>query len=73
MVESVIEMAKKLNMTTVAEGVEQLRQVEFLRAAKCDMVQGYVFSPPITISAFEKLCFETGKVFSISCQNSETK
>lgn len=72
-VESVIEMAKKLNMTTVAEGVEQLRQVEFLRAAKCDMVQGYVFSPPITISAFEKLCFETGKVFSISCQNSETK
>lgn len=56
-VESVIELAKKLEMHTVSEGVESSIQVDFLRNAKCDMVQGYVFSKPLPISEFELLAF----------------
>ncbi len=54
-IESIIEMAKKLNMKTVSEGVETLAQVDFLRQAKCDMVQGYVFSKPLPMEQFERL------------------
>lgn len=56
-VESVVELAKKLDMGTVAEGVETIPQVEFLRRVDCDMVQGYVFSPPVPVELFEKMVF----------------
>lgn len=52
---SVINLAKKLNMVTVAEGVETIPQVEFLKQAACDMVQGYVFSRPVPVEEFETL------------------
>ena len=36
---------------------ECYEQVEFLKEAKCDMIQGYFFSKPIPITEFEKLAF----------------
>lgn len=53
-VETVIELAKKLGMTTVAEGVETIPQVDFLRTTECDIVQGFVFSRPVPVNEFEK-------------------
>lgn len=60
-IESVIELARKLNMQTVSEGVETPEQVAFLTRAKCDMVQGYVFSKPVPVSEFEKIAFSDYK------------
>ena len=60
-VETAIELARKLGMKTVAEGVETFTQVEFLRKADCDMVQGYVFSKPLSIENFEVLAFSARK------------
>lgn len=57
-VESVVELAKKLDMVTVAEGVEEWGQVDRLRAMLCDMVQGYVFSRPVPLGEFERMLFE---------------
>ena len=56
-IESVVNLAKKLSMKTVAEGVETLEQMEFLEEINCDMVQGYVISKPVDVSHFEKLLF----------------
>ena len=56
-VESVICLAKKLGMQTVAEGVETPRQIDFLKAAACDIGQGFIFSRPIDIESFEKEFF----------------
>ena len=56
-VESVVELAKKLDMVTVAEGVEEWDQVDRLRAMRCDMVQGYVFSHPVPLGEFERMLF----------------
>ncbi len=56
-ISSVIDLARKLNMKTVSEGVENIVQVNFLRDAQCDLVQGYVFSKPVPISDFEKEVF----------------
>ncbi|WP_195268119.1 EAL domain-containing protein [Eubacterium sp. 1001713B170207_170306_E7] len=56
-VTSVIDLAEKLSMSTVAEGVETPDQAEFLKESRCDMLQGYVFSRPVPIPEFEKLTF----------------
>lgn len=59
--ESVIHMAKRLNMPVIVEGVETAGQVEFLRKAGCTMAQGYFYSKPMPSVEYEKkyLCKET--------------
>lgn len=54
-IETIIDLAQKINLLVVAEGVETLEQVEFLQKINCDMIQGYYFSKPLTIEDFEKL------------------
>lgn len=56
-VKSVIDLAKKLNMKTVSEGIEYDDQVQFLKNTDCDMIQGFYYSRPIPISDFEKLAY----------------
>ncbi len=52
-VRSIIDMAKSLNMKTVAEGIETDEQVAFLRTTDCDLIQGYYYSKPISAEEFE--------------------
>ncbi|MFA7429961.1 MAG: EAL domain-containing protein [Rhodospirillaceae bacterium] len=49
---AIISMGKSLDLKLVAEGVETLEQVEFLRANGCRIVQGYYFSKPVAAAAF---------------------
>ncbi len=56
-VEGIIGLARNLKMRTVAEGVERMEQMAFLREAGCDLVQGYVFSKPISLEEFERRYF----------------
>jgi EAL domain-containing protein (putative c-di-GMP-specific phosphodiesterase class I) len=44
MVQKTIEIGHELCMGVVAEGVETLEQLEFLRRSGCDRIQGYLFS-----------------------------
>lgn len=53
-VDHVIHMGKELGMSIVAEGVETEAQKDHLLAAGCDSLQGFLFSPPIPVDAFEK-------------------
>ena len=52
--ESIVDMAHKLKMTTVMEGVETLPEVEYLKEIGIDILQGYYFSKPILIIEFER-------------------
>ncbi len=45
-IRSIISMAKELGIRTLAEGVETKEQFDCLRDIGCEMVQGYLFSPP---------------------------
>ena len=53
-VSEVIEMAKKLNMKIVAEGIENREQVDFLTEQECDLIQGYFYAKPMPIAEFEE-------------------
>lgn len=55
LVEAIIMMAHKLNIKTIAEGVETQNQQELLIKLGCDYVQGNFYSLPIPADAFEKL------------------
>lgn len=51
-IESVVRLSKELNIGTVAEGVEDPKQVEFLKKVQCDVVQGYVYAKPLALDEF---------------------
>lgn len=54
-VQAIITVAHSLNMSVVAEGVEEKEQLKILRRKKCDVVQGYYYSPPLQAAEFETL------------------
>ncbi len=46
-VRSVIQLAKNLNIKTIAEGVETLETMKALKQMECDIVQGYYYAKPM--------------------------
>ena len=53
-VSEVIDLAKKLDMKIVAEGIESREQVDFLTEQECDLIQGYFYAKPMPVSEFEE-------------------
>ena len=51
-VTAIINLAHSLNMRTIAEGVETVGQLSFLRLQGCDEMQGYYFSKPLPAEQF---------------------
>jgi predicted signal transduction protein with EAL and GGDEF domain len=49
---SILDMAKRLRLHTVAEGVETASQADFYRRHGCDEIQGYLYSKPVPVDAF---------------------
>ena len=54
-VQTIIGMALNLGMDVIAEGVETEAQHDFLKQHGCSAFQGYLFSKPVPLGAFEKL------------------
>lgn len=49
---SVVAMARGLGMKIIAEGIESVEQIDFLRKIGCDVIQGYVYSKPLPVEDF---------------------
>lgn len=61
-VRAIITLGHALDLTVVAEGVETQEQLQYLSSLDCDVVQGYLFSKSLTVSAFEELLVEHRQV-----------
>jgi len=61
-VRTMIAMAKTLKVRLTAEGVETIKQFEFLKREGCEEIQGFFFSKPLTTTVLEKLLI-TGMIF----------
>ena len=53
-VRAVADLAESLSMTTTAEGVETLAQLDRVRELGCTEVQGYYYSPPVPLAELMK-------------------
>ena len=71
MLEIILEIARHLSAPVVAEGVETEEQMKALREMGCDMVQGYLFSPPVPPEKFEPFLQEAKKG-SVSQEEAQT-
>lgn len=54
-IQSIIDMAHNVNAKVIAEGVEVQEQIDFLKSAGCDYMQGYYYSRPLPQEEFEQL------------------
>ncbi|HPE39086.1 MAG TPA: EAL domain-containing protein [Bacillota bacterium] len=53
-IESVIRMAKWINMSVIAEGVETIEQANYLTSIGCSYIQGYLYSKPLPVAQYEQ-------------------
>lgn len=58
---SIIYMAHRLHLSTVAEGVENEKQLEYIKTQQCDIYQGYYFSRPLPLEQITALIPEIKK------------
>jgi EAL domain-containing protein (putative c-di-GMP-specific phosphodiesterase class I) len=54
-ISSMIDMCHKLGIKAVAEGVESMESLRFLKDQNCHLAQGFFFSPPLPVETFEGL------------------
>ena len=54
-VEAIVGLGRKLDLTLVAEGVETVEQLNFLRELGCHQCQGFLFSKPLPANEFEEV------------------
>ncbi len=60
---SIIDMAKRLKIDVICEGVENLEQAEFLLRLGCNNAQGFLYSKPLPKLEFEALMQKIGTVY----------
>ncbi len=57
-VTAIVALGHGLNLEIIAEGVETSQQLELLRALKCNVIQGYLFSRPLAAEAATQFCLD---------------
>lgn len=54
-VDGIIQLAHKMNLVVIAEGIEHKEQADILKAINCDIIQGYYYSKPVLPELVEKM------------------
>ena len=57
LITSIIDLAHKLGLKVVAEGIETEEYVKLLQKCGCDFIQGYYYYKPMPVEEFEKIAF----------------
>lgn len=60
-IRAIISMARSLQLSVLAEGVEHACQLEYLQGMNCDLIQGYYFSRPVSADLFRRM-LEDGRI-----------
>lgn len=63
-INAVVAMARSLNMTTTAEGVETAEEAELIRNLGCNKIQGFYFGRPMTADDARRLFGDTTRALS---------
>lgn|GEM_PF-2786251 len=55
LLDAIISIAHGLKLNVIAEGIENAHQYDYIVARKCEFSQGFLFSPPVDVSEFERM------------------
>lgn len=61
-VSAILDLGRAVGMSIIAEGVETQEQLDFLRARRCDEIQGYLYSQPLKAADFLRFIEENKKL-----------
>jgi predicted signal transduction protein with EAL and GGDEF domain len=64
--QSIIDMAHRLQLRVVAEGVETFPQLNFLKQSGCDEIQGYLASRPVTAADMTLLLRDDARLLELA-------
>jgi diguanylate cyclase (GGDEF)-like protein/PAS domain S-box-containing protein len=73
MAQAIITIAHNLGLKVVAEGVEHENQLSILRRFKCEMLQGYLYSKPLSSTRFERLLKENHELNKVMHKSENQK
>ena len=59
-IEAILKMAAQLHIRTIAEGIDNASQVQYLQQSACDAIQGFYYFRPMPLEEFEKAVFLDG-------------
>ena len=59
-IEAILKMAAQMHIRTVAEGIDNDSQVQYLQQAACDMIQGFHYFRPMSVEEFETTAYQDG-------------
>ncbi len=65
---AIIRIAHSLNLGVIAEGVETIEQLDYLKKHHCDQIQGYYFSRPLPLLELEKLLLDKKSLKNIKAK-----
>ena len=63
-VKAIINLASSLGVETIAEGVEEIEQIDFLKTHGCREAQGFYFSRPVPAEQFTMLLSAPGELLT---------
>lgn len=70
---SIVDMAKRLGLEVIVEGVETIEQAEFLLSIGCRNAQGFYFYRPMPVSEYERCLEEKPKEISVRRQEERNR
>lgn len=56
-IQAIVSLAQSLELSCVAEGIEESEQLDYIRALGCEQIQGYYFSKPMPIETITEVAF----------------
>lgn len=68
-VEAVLKLAAQLHIRTIAEGIDNASQVQYLQQAACDMVQGVHYFKPMPAEEFGRTAYQDGALRYVEAES----
>ena len=61
-IEAILKLASQMNICTVAEGIDNASQVQYLQQAACNVIQGFFYFRPMSPEEFKRTAYQDGEL-----------
>ncbi len=72
LIEAILKYAAQIGISTVAEGIENISQVQYLQQTGCDMVQGFFFFNPMGLDEYRNTVYANGELVTVQLNRDDS-